>query len=204
VSARPQPPSSRSAGEFDYDRTVAFSDGVFAIAMTLLVLSIDVPEPGPHTPPPSQLLLEQWRDILSYAISVAVIGLLWVRHHGFFRELVRIDARLIWLNIVYLGMVAFLPFPTELVGDNVEEPDAIVIYATTVAVLAAVAALMRLHADRAGLLSAQARREPLWSLALVPGIFLTSIPIAFVSTIAAQLWWIGLLLTRRVRGSAEA
>jgi TMEM175 potassium channel family protein len=94
-----------------------------------------------------------------------VIGLLWVRHHGFFRELVRIDSRLIWLNIVYLGLVAFLPFPTELIGDNVDEPDAIVI---------------------------------------VPGIFLTSIPLAFVSTTAAQLWWVGLLLTRRVCGSAEA
>jgi Endosomal/lysosomal potassium channel TMEM175 len=98
-----------------------------------------------------------------------VIGLLWVRHHGFFRELVRIDSRLIWLNIVYLGLVAFLPFPTELIGDNVDEPDAIVIYATTVSILASVAALMRLYADRAGLLTAQARREPLWSPRPGPG-----------------------------------
>ena len=108
----------RAERAFDYDRTVALSDGVFAIAMTLLVLSIDVPEPGPSQPPVSELLGTQWRDILSYAISVALIGFLWMRHHTFFRELTRIDARLIGLNLCYLGLVAFLPFPTELVGDQ--------------------------------------------------------------------------------------
>jgi uncharacterized membrane protein len=172
--------------------------------MTLLVLSIDVPEPGPSQPEVWTMLGTQWRDIVSYAISVAVIGLLWVRHHGFFGDLLRIDSRLIGLNIAYLGLVAFLPFPTELIGDYEEVPAAVVVYAATVAAVATVAALMRLHADRAGLLTEAARREPLWSLVLVPAIFLTSIPIAFVSTTAAQLWWLALLLTRRVRGSAEA
>ena len=197
-------PETRAERVFDYDRTVAFSDGVFAIAITLLVLSIEVPEPGPGQPELGRLLVDQWRDVFSYGVSVAVIGLLWVRHHTFFRELSRIDGRLVALNIAYLGLVAFLPFPTELVGDYEGVPIAVMVYAATVTVLAAVAALMRLHADRAGLLTEEAHREPVWSLALVPGIFLTSIPIAFFSTIAAQLWWVTLLLSRRVRRSTEA
>ncbi len=204
MSAEERAEAAKREQEFDYKRTVALSDGVFAIAITLLVLSIEVPEPGPSQPDVWGVLTRQWRDVFSYAVSVAVIGLLWVRHHGFFRELLRIDGRLIGLNIAYLGLVAFLPFPTELVGDYAEVPAAVIVYAATVAVLAAVAALMRLHADRAGLLSEAARREPLWSLALVPAIFLTSIPIAFVSTTAAQTWWLALLLTRRVRRSTEA
>jgi uncharacterized membrane protein len=194
----------RAEQEFDYDRTVALSDGVFAIAITLLVLSIEIPDPGPDQPPVGELLGSQWREILSYAISVAVIGFLWMRHHTFFRELTRIDTRLIGLNVGYLGLIAFLPFPTELVGENVEEPDAVVLYAATIAVISAVAAGMRFHADRRGLLTEEARREPLWSLALVPAVFLTSIPIAFASTIAAQVWWVVLLLTHRVRTSSAA
>jgi uncharacterized membrane protein len=135
---------------------------------------------------------------------VGVIGLLWLRHHAFFRELTRIDVRVSELNLAYLGLIAFLPFPTELVGDNVEEPDAIIIYAVTVALITGVAGVMRWYADRRGLLTEQARREPLWSLVLVPAIFITSIPIAYVSTIAAQVWWIGLLFTRLARRSTEA
>jgi uncharacterized membrane protein len=195
---------TKAEREFDYDRTVALSDGVFAIALTLLVLSIDAPEPGPNVPPSGELLLSQWRDILSYAISVGVIGLLWLRHHTFFRQLTRIDIRLSELNLAYLGLVAFLPFPTELVGDNVEEPDAVIIYSLTVGLITGVAGIMRVYADRHGMLTAEAHREPLWRLVLVPAVFVTSIPIALVSPLAAQLWWIGLLLTRLARRSTEA
>jgi uncharacterized membrane protein len=190
--------------EFDYDRTVALSDGVFAIALTLLVLSIEVPPPQPgrssHVWP---LLTEQWREVLSYGVSVAVIGLLWMRHHAFFGELLRIDGRLTALNIGYLGLVAFLPFPTEMLGSYEGDPAAVAVYAATLALVAASAALMRWHADRAGLLTDAARREPLWSLALVPGVFLASIPLALVSPVIAQVSWL-VLLAARVRRSTAA
>ena len=204
----PQSPGSAAAEtkrEFDYDRTVALSDGVFAIALTLLVLSIEVPEPGPAGSPPPvwQLVAEQWREVMSYAVSVAVIGLLWMRHHAFFGELLRIDGRLTALNIGYLGLVAFLPFPTELLGTYEGDHTAVVVYAVTIALVAATAALMRVHADRAGLLSDAARREPMWSLALVPGVFLASVPLALLSPVIAQLSWL-VLLAARVRRSAAA
>lgn len=195
---------TRAEREFDYDRTVALSDGVFAIALTLLVLSIEAPEPGPGVPPPGQLLLDQWHDILAYGISVGVIGLMWLRHHAFFRRLTLIDVRLSGLNLAYLGLIAFLPFPTALMGDNVEQPGAIVVYAVTVAVITGVGGYMRVYADRHRLLRPEAFRDPLWTLVLIPAVFLTSIPIAFVNTFAAQAWWVLLLLTRLVRRSTDA
>lgn len=199
-----RPSDAEREREFDYDRTVALSDGVFAIALTLLVLSIEVPdlEPG-GVARLGPLLTEQWREGLSYAVSVAVIGLLWMRHHAFFGELLRIDGRLTALNIGYLGLVAFLPFPTELLGIYEGHHTAVVVYAVTIALVAATAALMRVHAARAGLLTEAARREPLWSLALVPGVFLASVPLALLSPVVAQLSWL-VLLAARVRRSSAA
>lgn len=199
-----RPSDAEREQEFDYDRTVALSDGVFAIALTLLVLSIEVPdlEPG-GVARLGPLLTEQWREGLSYAVSVAVIGLLWMRHHAFFGELLRIDGRLTALNIGYLGLVAFLPFPTELLGIYEGHHTAVVVYAVTIALVAATAALMRVHAARAGLLTEAARREPLWSLALVPGVFLASVPLALLSPVVAQLSWL-VLLAARVRRSSAA
>jgi uncharacterized membrane protein len=195
-------PSTENEQQFNYDRTVALSDGVFAIALTLLVLNIEVGEPG-RGAGVWPLLTEQWREGLSYAVSVAVIGLLWMRHHAFFGELLRIDGRLTALNIGYLGLVAFLPFPTELLGTYEGDHTAVVVYAVVIALVAATAALMRLHAERAGLLTDAARREPLWSLALVPGVFLVSVPLALLSPVIAQLSWL-VLLAARVRRSAAA
>lgn len=196
--------SDAKTEEFDYDRTVALSDGVFAIALTLLVLSIEVPDLQPGGVARLwPLLTEQWREGLSYAVSVAVIGLLWTRHHAFFGELLRIDGRLTALNIGYLGLVAFLPFPTELLGIYEGHHTAVVVYAVTIALVAATAALMRVHAARAGLLTEAARREPLWSLALVPGVFLASVPLALLSPVIAQLSWL-VLLAARVRRSSAA
>ena len=91
---------------FDYDRTVALSDGVFAIALTLLVLNIGIPG-KPHGTLGSHLL-DHDTEFESYALSFAVIALLWVRHHALFRAIVRIDGRITLLNLAYLAFVAFL------------------------------------------------------------------------------------------------
>jgi uncharacterized membrane protein len=189
---------------FDYARTVALSDGVFAIALTLLVLTLTTPVlfPG-HEHELGHRLLDQIGSFESYALSFAVIALLWVRHHGFFRALARIDGRTTLLNLTYLGIVAFLPYPTRILGRFGHEPVAVVLYATTMLAVTLVAVLMRAHALRHGLVSGASRRrlaaeQTLWPL--VPGVFLVSIPLAFVSTQAALLSWSLLFLTRPLRG----
>jgi uncharacterized membrane protein len=100
------------------------------------------------------------------------------------------------VNLVYLGLVAFLPFPTRILGLYGHEPAAVVLYATTVALVSVVARITVVHALRAGLLSDAGRREVRrrqhWEI--VPVVFLVSIPISFVSTSAALYCWALLLV----------
>jgi uncharacterized membrane protein len=182
---------------FDYSRTVALSDGVFAIALTLLVLNISVPEltSSQHSVL-GKRLLDHRDEFISYAISFAVISVFWIRHHVFFRRLERIDTRLAVLNLAYLAFVAFVPYPTRLVGLYGDEPASVVLYASTLGIIAMLAGASRVHAQHAKLLSPAgvrelARREH-WAVA--PAIFLASIPVAFLSPSGAELMWLLVLL----------
>ena len=197
VTEREELPEERS---FDYARTVALSDGVFAIALTLLVLNISFPALAPgHHGDIGRQLLDRRGEIGSYALSFAVIAFLWVRHHAFMRGLDLIDTRLTVLNLAYLGFVAFLPYPTRVLGVYGSEPAGVVLYASTNVIIASISALMRNHAKRAHLLSplgtaVVARREH-W--AITPAVFLISIPVAFGSPTAAKFCWLLLLVAGR-------
>jgi len=191
--------------EFDYARTVALSDGVFAIALTLLVLTISVPTlSAAREGELGRRLLDRGPEFRSYVLSFAIIGYLWVRHHGFFRGIDRVDGWLTAFNLVYLGLVAFLPYPTRIVGLYGGQPASVVLYAGTGGAISLIAGLMRTHALRAGLMSPAGRRHLArrehWAIA--PTIFLASIPIAYLSTTVAALLWLTLLavpLLRRTR-----
>jgi uncharacterized membrane protein len=182
---------------FDYARTVALSDGVFAIALTLLVLNITVPtlDSTEHSKL-GHVLLTHRSEFVSYAISFAVISIFWIRHHVFFRGLDKIDARLTVINLAYLAFVAFVPYPTRLMGLYGDVPASVVLYAATLGILAGLAGLARAHALRARLLTPVGLREvegrEHWLFA--PVIFLVSIPIAFLSPTAAQFVWVLILL----------
>jgi uncharacterized membrane protein len=182
---------------FDYARTVALSDGVFAIALTLLVLNITVPSlSASQHGELGKRLLDHRDEFGSYAISFAVISVFWVRHHVFFRRLSKIDTRLAVLNLAYLAFVAFVPYPTRLVGIYGDEPASVVLYASTLAVIATLAGLSRVHARRAGLVTPDGLREldrrEHWLVA--PAVFLVSIPVAFVSPTFAEIIWLLVLL----------
>jgi uncharacterized membrane protein len=188
---------SPEARAFDYSRTVALSDGVFAIALTLLVLNLKLPQVDPHHYDRlGSELLEQRTQLYCYALSFAVIALHWVRHHVLFRAINRIDIRLTVLNLAYLGFIALLPYPTDVLASYNSQPAAIVLYASTGAILATIGGLVRVHALRAKLLSGVGVRlvtgREHWTI--TPAIFLSSIPIAFVSPTVAQLWWLLLLV----------
>jgi uncharacterized membrane protein len=97
-------------------RLEAFSDGVFAIAATLLVLEITVPhldEPGLL----GQALLHLWPSYLAYATSFLTIGIMWVNHHSVMRQLREADHRFLFINLGLLMLIAFVPFPTILLAD---------------------------------------------------------------------------------------
>jgi TMEM175 potassium channel family protein len=101
-------------------RVEAFSDGVFAIAATLLVLEIHVPAPGGEGGL-GHALLEEWPAYASYAVSFAIIGIIWVNHHSVFDHLRAVDRTLLFLNLLLLMWVALLPFPTNLLATYMRE-----------------------------------------------------------------------------------
>lgn len=96
------------------ERLHAFSDGVFAIAITLLVIEIHVPEAEEGDL--WRALLEQWPSYAAYAVTFAIIGIMWVNHHALFGFVARIDRPLLFLNLLLLLFVALLPFPTALLA----------------------------------------------------------------------------------------
>jgi uncharacterized membrane protein len=103
-----------SQGAAGTGRLETFSDGVFAIAITLLILEI-VP---PHDPGRlAHELLQLWPSYLAYAVSFLTIGIMWVNHHDVFRLVGRTDRLFLFLNTVLLLCIAFVPFPTAVLGD---------------------------------------------------------------------------------------
>jgi uncharacterized membrane protein len=204
VPGSPSDPESSSALAFDYDRTVALSDGVFAIALTLLVLTISFPSlSGVAHGRLGSALGDRFPQFLSYALSFAVLAYLWIRHHVFFRGLERIDTRLTVLNLAYMAFVAFLPYPTRLLGEYGDQAISATLYASTLLVIAVIAGLMRLHATRARVWAPS--RGDTWLRQLAPtAVFLVSIPVALlVSATAAEWLWVawvaGAVLLPRVR-----
>ena len=103
-------------------RTEAFSDGVLAIAITLLVLEISVPSTAFDDL--WQGIADEWPSYLAYATSFLTIGAIWLGHHGIFRRLRWIDARVMRVNLLLLMAVAFLPFPTTLMAEAIHDSDA--------------------------------------------------------------------------------
>jgi uncharacterized membrane protein len=116
----------------EVERIVYFSDAVFAIAITLLVLEIQVPE-GLSPTELTAALGEMWPKYLSYLISFTVIGGYWRAHHRIFHYVKAYDRRLISLNLLFLMCVAFLPFPVSLFGEYTGQRIAVEIYAGSVA-----------------------------------------------------------------------
>ena len=103
-------------------RTEAFSDGVFAIAVTLLVLDLAIPRS--EFDDPWLAIVHEWPAYLGYLTSFFTIGGIWLAHHAVFRRLEYINARVMRLNLVLLLVVSFLPFPTRLAAEAIRTTDA--------------------------------------------------------------------------------
>jgi TMEM175 potassium channel family protein len=106
-------------------RIEAFSDGVFAIAITLLIIEIGVPHVSGDESL-SEALVDLWPSYGAYVLSFVMIGIYWANHHSLFRLFVRTDHYFLILNVFFLMTIAFLPFPTAVLGeylDNAEQRD---------------------------------------------------------------------------------
>jgi uncharacterized membrane protein len=120
-------------------RIETFSDGVFAIAATLLVLEIGVDSAGTHEL--GQELLDLWPSYLAYVTSFVTIGIIWMNHHTCVDTIGRVDRTLMFMNLLLLLIVSFLPFPTRLVAEHLQKPGeraAVYAYAATLVVMSIV------------------------------------------------------------------
>jgi uncharacterized membrane protein len=185
----------------EFSRTLAFTDGLFAIAMTLLVVDLAVPvlKDTHSVHELADALGDDTATFVSFFISFAVIGRYWLAHHAFFSALARVDRTLIALNLVYLAFIAFLPFPTALLGTYFENPLSIVIYAVNVAAVSGMEVVLFSRAQNHGLLERKLPRDVYRFgavMSLTPVLFfMISIPVAFVSTtLAVCCWFLGIPL----------
>ncbi len=114
-------------------RIEALSDGVFAIAMTLLIFGIKTPSsPEPVTTAGLWWeLVGLFPHVAGYIVSFVILGTLWIGQHNQFHLIQWVDRPLLWLNIFFLACIAFLPFTTSLLAEYPEQPLANVVYAVT-------------------------------------------------------------------------
>lgn len=184
-------------GSAEFNRVTAFSDGIFAIAMTLLIVSVSVPVIS-DTDSVSDLadaLNDQTESFTSFFISFAVIGRYWVAHHQFFSLLDWFDMRLIAINLLYLAFIAFVPFPTDLLGTYFANPLSVSIYAVTIAIISGLEVMMLRHAHLAGLMH-RPMPDPIYRWGVIQStapvaFFILSVPVAFAvgTPLAVALWF---------------
>ena len=182
----------------DLSRIGAFSDGVMAVAITLLVLNIEPPRVGNDELPDA--LVDLIPSFGAYVLSFALVGRYWVIHHGLFATFVRFDGLLLALNLAFLSLIVLVPFATNLVDDYSTVPLAAACFGAVLGLAALVHWLMTFHALRAGLVHEQRRAEsaPFGStvaLGFAIVCFL-SVPVAFLSPTIAWLMWASLLVLR--------
>lgn len=189
----------RTQYEAEFARIVAFSDGVFAIAITLLVLNLDVPPSADDSAGLARDLLRQWPHLLAYVISFAVIGRFWLVHHRFFMTLGGFDGTLMLLNLGYLALIALIPFSSDVLGEFGELAPAVMVYAAIIGAAALVDWAMIRHALSTDLVREEHRAatEPFGSARAlaIAGIFLASVPVALLSPVLAQVMWAASMLT---------
>jgi uncharacterized membrane protein len=180
---------------FGLERLVFFSDAVFAIAITLLALEIRLPDlPAPVS---NEDLLAALLDLapkyLSYVVSFLVIGLYWMTHHRRFRFIYRYDRTLLWLNLILLMFVAFIPFPTSVLSEYGNRT-ATVFYALVITLSGAMSWAIWSHAVRGRRLvhpdlTDEVIRGERYRMLVTPAIFLFSIPVAFINDDLAKFMW---------------
>ena len=180
----------------DLERTVFFSDAVFAIAMTLVAVDIKAPQvPADDL---GRAVLEQRQEFIAYALSFAVAGAYWLSHHRLFRLLKGFTGGLQRLNLLLLFFVALLAYATDMLALHDDTSLGVVIYAAALGLIGSVNTLMwsccRRHGlfrddVNPGLLRYARVRAP-----ITPAVFLLSIPIALISPSAAELSWLSILV----------
>jgi uncharacterized membrane protein len=194
--------SARSQ-EKEVARIAAFSDGVFAIAITLLALQLEIP---------SSRDVDVWNEVvalrwsfLAFVISFAVIGAYWIAHHRLYAVIERYDRRLLWLNLLSLFFIVLIPFTTSLIGEHGDSDVSVIVYALSVAGAGfANAGIARYALGGRRLCSATLDegivKLHIWRALAIALTFVVSLALLPLGASVVELSWMSLIVTQRIVG----
>ena len=183
----------------DLGRIMAFTDGVMAVAITLLVLNLEVPDVPAREM--NDAVADLIPSLIAYLLAFALVGRFWIVHHRLFETLRRFDATLMTLNLVFLALIVLVPFGTELYDRYTDEPLAAAVLGSILGLAALTHWTMSTHTLRRGYVDDAARADNLAFASPIglgfTALFLLSVPVAYISTTVATLFWLATILLHR-------
>jgi uncharacterized membrane protein len=178
------------------DRIGAFSDSVMAVAITLLVLNIQVPTLE-HGQSLGDALVDLLPSLGAFALAFALVGRFWVIHHNLFEKLRAFDRTLMLLNLGFLASIVLIPFSAELYDTYTDQGLAAAVLGANLGIAAAMNSAMTAHVMRTGLVHEERRAETTPSIGLgIAAVFAASVPAAFLSVHIAEALWISTVVVR--------
>jgi len=185
----------------DNQRLTAMSDGVFAIVITLMVLSIRIPDISPDRVVQElpQQLMKMLPDVVTLIISFIILGIYWIGHNNVFAHIIRHDRPLLWLNIFFLMSVATIPYPTTLIVRYGQAQTSVIIYAANLIVGGVLLDVIWWYGSRNRHLMCETIDHQLVSsfhrrILTGPAIYLLAIGVSFVSVTAAKLLFVAAVI----------
>ena len=185
-------------------RLLALSDGVFAIAMTLLALDITLPSDLSNAAF-GQALADVVPNLWAYGLSFLVIAAFWRGHHEIFRYVREVDGVIIRWGLLNLGLVALMPFPTTLLAEYGDQPQSVAVYSGAVAAMGAAQLALTVAVWKRPWLGSEALPDPVArndvaDMAWTVLVFVVAVFLAFVSPTGAKLWWLVLIPLKVMTG----
>ncbi|WP_042381103.1 TMEM175 family protein [Streptacidiphilus melanogenes] len=186
------------------ERLIALSDGIYAIAMTLLVLDVQVPD-GLDPAGFRHAISHLWAQLGAYVWSFYIIGAFWRDQRKLFLRMRRVDTTVLRLTLAALGAIALLPFPTALLAEYREQSLAVALYAAAITIAVALhisiaTTVWRREHLQARHITDELGRSVIRDLSATAIVFGVSVPVAFVSPHAAVGVWLLLIPAKFVTG----
>lgn len=194
---------SNSVGNLiSHERVMGFSDAVFAFAATLLVLKIDLPATSASSLVSvsdfTLIFKDLWPQYLANIISFLVIGYYWLNHHAIFSMIKKLDSTVVWLNLILLIFVSFLPFPVDLYGSYFGVPLVVVFYSASLAAVGFMLFAIWWYASHNHRLIGEVTDKQIKYYdarnLVAPLAFTISIPLVYFHPLISQLCWVFIIL----------
>jgi uncharacterized membrane protein len=194
--SRKQASVSEKSRQIGMDRLVFFSDAVMAIAITLLAIDLRLPDVQGGTPGQlGEILASMAPQFIAFIISFLVIGMFWGAHHRIFLYIRHYDRALLWLNLLFLLLVVFMPFPTSVLAQFGGTAAGVIFYAAVVAAISLMRAWIWHHAAYHHRLVDEQLPESLIRFEtmvglVTAGVFILSIGLGLINPLLAEITWV--------------